>query len=96
MISDKPKSAIPKKIEMAMVSPKTIYVDLNVASRVGHWTRLNSERTSSKNCLILLNITDFIFFLAKALRKFQKFQGWQARQESNLRPSVLETDALPS
>ena len=49
-------SAIPRYTAMTNDTLRTTEVERRVASLVGHWTRLNSVLTSSKNCRARLNI----------------------------------------
>ena len=61
----------------------TMTVEMAVSLRVGHVTFEASWRTSRKNCITLV----FAIVL---------YTSWQGQQDSNPRPAVLETAALPA
>jgi hypothetical protein len=76
----------------------TTRVDSLSSSFVGHVTFFNSFFMSVKNVLILSIIRPLFPALVplRAGRSFAAEAKWQARQESNLQPPVLETGALPN
>src|SRR5882757_7618362 len=88
-----------------MVRPtmmNTIMVVSQVSFQLGQVTLLISRRTSVKNCIgetrrratgASASVSVTVFFVTSAISTLQQ---WQERGDSNPRPSVLETDALPA